>query len=168
MTYKAGCLCSCGNRKEVFISALTQGSTGSCGCDKERYTRMTGEGHVGFKGFKEIRGSFWSKCQSSARVREIPFDLELEYAWSLFEKQDRRCALSGVPLSFGPRYSPNLTASLDRIDNSKGYVEGNVQWVHKTINIMRNALSIYEFIEWCRQVGDFTRSHPGASSRREG
>jgi hypothetical protein len=45
-----------------------------------------------------------------------------------------------------------VTASLDRIDSSKGYVEGNVQWVHKRINIMKNDLSDSEFIEWCRVV----------------
>ena len=26
------------------------------------------------------------------------------------------------------------TASLDRIDSTKGYVRGNIQWVHKDIN----------------------------------
>jgi hypothetical protein len=121
---------------------------------------MTGEGHVSFKGFKEIRGSFWSKCQRSALVREIPFELDIEDAWDLFEKQNRRCALSGIPLSFGPRYSTSANASLDRIDSSKSYAVGNIQWVHKVINIMRNTLSIDEFIEWCRRVGDFTRPPP--------
>jgi len=44
------------------------------------------------------------------------------------------------------------TASPDRIDPSKGYVEGNVRWVHKTINSMRNSMCDQEFRRWCRLV----------------
>ncbi len=42
--------------------------------------------------------------------------------------------------------------SLDRIDNLKGYIEGNVQWVHKRVNVMRNVLSIEEFLSWCEKI----------------
>ena len=46
------------------------------------------------------------------------------------------------------------TASLDRIDNSKGYEVGNIQWVHKEINMMRGPLPIDRFIELCGFVAD--------------
>lgn len=45
-----------------------------------------------------------------------------------------------------------ITASLDRIDSSKGYVIGNVQWVHKTINTMKMDLANSEFIKLCQMV----------------
>ena len=38
------------------------------------------------------------------------------------------------------------------IDNSKGYEIGNVQWVHKDINMMRNKYDITYFIKMCRLV----------------
>jgi hypothetical protein len=44
------------------------------------------------------------------------------------------------------------TASVDRIDSSKGYIKGNVQWVHKTINKMKWGYSQGEFIEFCEAV----------------
>jgi hypothetical protein len=44
------------------------------------------------------------------------------------------------------------TASLDRIDSSKGYIEGNLQWVHKDVNIMKMDLSQVEFIDYCVKV----------------
>ena len=46
----------------------------------------------------------------------------------------------------------NITASLDRIDSSKGYIEGNVQWVHKRVNLMKGNMSTENFIEWCNLV----------------
>lgn len=50
-----------------------------------------------------------------------------------------------------------ITASIDRIDNSKGYVEGNVQWVHKEINKMKFTKSDIDFVHFCTLVADHNR-----------
>jgi hypothetical protein len=42
----------------------------------------------------------------------------------------------------------------DRIDSSKGYVVGNIQWVHKHINKMKNKYPQDHFIEMCRLVAE--------------
>ena len=44
------------------------------------------------------------------------------------------------------------TASLDRIDSTKSYNVGNVQWVHKDINFMKGSLSENKFIEYCNLI----------------
>lgn len=44
------------------------------------------------------------------------------------------------------------TASLDRIDSSLGYIEGNVQWINKEINYMKMDLPQDKFIEWCEKI----------------
>ena len=44
------------------------------------------------------------------------------------------------------------TASLDRIDSKKGYIEGNVQWVHKNVNKMKMDLDEKEFFSIVKQV----------------
>lgn len=153
VTYKAACNCDCGGSKDVFVNALTQHRTGSCGCDKSRYEKTSGSKNYRFKGYEEIRAGFWNGYKESARVRKIPFEITMKYAWGLYEAQGRKCTLSGVPIGFGPNRQNSLTtASLDRLDNSKGYVEGNVQWVHKVVNIMRNVLSIPEFLVWCEKI----------------
>lgn len=41
---------------------------------------------------------------------------------------------------------------LDRIDSSKGYIEGNVQWVHKDVNMMKQNYSQKYFIEMCKKI----------------
>ncbi len=90
-----------------------------------------------------------------AANRSLPFELTMEYAWDLYEQQKCLCALSGIPIGFGATSkNSNTSASLDRIDNAKGYVEGNVQWVHKSINLMRNVLTVEKFIEWCKRVAN--------------
>ena len=47
-----------------------------------------------------------------------------------------------------------ISASLDRIDNNIGYIEGNVQWVHKWINVMKGAMSNECFIFLCNKVAE--------------
>jgi hypothetical protein len=49
------------------------------------------------------------------------------------------------------------TASLDRIDNDKGYVKSNIQWIHKDINYMKRILSQKKLIEYCNLVA---KKHP--------
>ena len=46
----------------------------------------------------------------------------------------------------------NLTASLDRIDSSLGYVKNNVQWVHKDINKMKQELNENYFKNLCKII----------------
>ena len=46
------------------------------------------------------------------------------------------------------------TASLDRIDSSKGYIQGNIQWVHKRINQMKWDSEENDFINWCKLVAN--------------
>jgi hypothetical protein len=75
----------------------------------------------------------------------------MKYAWDLFEQQGRKCALTGEPIELQRGTSP-FTASLDRIDSDIGYIEGNVQWVHTDINIMKGVLSEARFCKLCEMV----------------
>ena len=65
------------------------------------------------------------------------------------------CGKSFKFVKFGT-YSESLpsggNASLDRIDNSKGYIKGNVQWVTKDINMCKRTLNNESFIVLCKKV----------------
>ena len=75
--------------------------------------------------------------------------------WDLYLKQNKKCALTGLDICFGIYGNDKLggtrpqTASLDRIDSTKGYLVGNVQWVHKDINNIKQDYSVDELIEYC-------------------
>ncbi len=61
-------------------------------------------------------------------------DLEA-YIKALIERQGGTCSLTGVPLQFrGEHDDVALLASLDRIDSSKDYEEGNLQVVCRFVN----------------------------------
>lgn len=142
------CKCDCGNEIQVKGTYLRNGDTKSCGCISK------GNAH-NRTGYKNISGSYWYHVKSNASRRGIPFEITEKYAHELFEKQNKICALTDEPIELVLNYRDDYlqqTASLDRIDNSKGYVEGNVWWVHKEINIMRNQLNIDKFVVWCEKI----------------
>jgi hypothetical protein len=62
--------------------------------------------------------------------------------------------LSGLEIRFhkpGEKFTAQ-TASVDRIDSSKGYFLDNIRWVHKTINYMKMDLEDIEFLNLCRNI----------------
>jgi hypothetical protein len=85
--------------------------------------------------------------------RSIPLELTIEEAWTLFRSQNATCALSGLPIGFG--IGTKTTASIDRIDSEGPYKLGNVQWVHKHINMMKGPLPQHRFLELCSTIHTF-------------
>ncbi len=91
----------------------------------------------------------WGGIKRAAKKRNIPWEIEIDEAWHIFIGQERKCALSGIPIGFDPG---NKTASLDRIDSSLGYVSGNIQWVHKDVNNMKGVYPQSYFIDICTKI----------------
>ena len=70
----------------------------------------------------------------------------------LLMQQNFKCNLSNIQLTYGYIPLKEITASLDRINNKKGYIEGNVQWVHKYINLMKGYLHEDTFLYLCSEL----------------
>lgn len=106
--------------------------------------------------YKEMSKTLWSRLISNASSRGFDFSISKEYVWNLFIEQNRKCALTGWDINFLEYIAKNRhriwTASLDRIDSSKGYIEGNVQWLHKWVNVSKMDMTDKEFFEMCRDV----------------
>ena len=138
---KAVCKClACGGDYTGSFWPIKSGGVTACGCKRAT-------------GYKQLRGTLWSGIQRRAMRRGHEFKLTIAEAWNLYEKQKGRCALSGLSIVFSSKTSKE-TVSLDRIDSKIGYLIGNVQWVHKAVNIMKNMFSQDVFIDLCRRVAE--------------
>lgn len=143
------CRCDCGNEVIVRSDTLRSNRQHSCGCLLKR----KGSQHPSWRGHKEISGYVWRKILKDAERRNLEFKISIEQCWKLFLKQKRKCALSGLNLRFPThRQDYDQSASLDRIDSSKGYFINNIQWVDKRINMMKQSFSQEEFITLCKNV----------------
>ena len=140
------CLCECGTEIVVKRSHFGKNHIRSCGC------RRRGQESDNWTGCGDISGSFFGKIKHHAKRRNIDFDISIDYLWDLFKKQNGKCVLSGIDLVFYKHSLANCTASLDRINSSIGYIEGNVQWVHKDVNFMKQQFSQDYFIEMCNFI----------------
>lgn len=93
------------------------------------------------------------------RFKEV--DIEIEDLVEQWEKQDGICPYTGFKLVL-PEYG-NLKdidffhrASLDRIDSTKGYVRGNIQFVSTPINLMKQSQSDESIRKFLKDISDFT------------
>jgi len=143
--------CECG--KEVIVPYGNLRRNTSCGCFRKD---RVGKKSKHWKGCGDIPASYLWKLKGHASRRKIEVTITVEYLWKLWQEQQGSCALSGLiltyPQSFRKLSSGLGNASLDRIDSYKGYIEGNVQWVDKDINFMKQRLSQDRFIELCNTV----------------
>lgn len=142
--------CDCGGERIVRAHDLTQKKQKpvNCGCLSER------QGNHQWKGYEGIPGNIWNRSRIGAKSRGYDFTITIEEAWDLFVKQEGKCALTRWPINFPRTCKLNGTASLDRIDNSKGYIPGNIQWLHKDVNRCKWDHDQDYFIQLCKAVAD--------------
>jgi hypothetical protein len=166
-TWKGKCN-HCGREVQLYATHIQRGAQKRCVCQP----KPKGATHPQWNGCGEISGNFFDGIRRGAgvefivystryrtkRVRKgrpgrehLSFTITVQDIWELFLKQNRRCALSGVTIHFGEG-DVKPTASLDRIDNSKGYTFDNVQWLHKDVNRMKNVFDQDYFISICRKI----------------
>lgn len=150
------CRCNCGNESKVSSSNLKFGGTKNC---KKCVIRPSGSSNLLWTSIGKMSGYFYASIKDKAKRRNLEFSLSKEELYSYFEIQEEKCALTGVKLTFNIRKNKDYsgTASVDRIDSSKGYVKGNVQWVCKDINFAKQSLSQKDFIKMCELVANYNK-----------
>jgi hypothetical protein len=138
--------CDCGKIFKIRTSRIK--NTPSCGCSDSKNSPKF------VKEFKDLPSWFIRKFETRAADRKIEYNISDEKLWDIYMKQNRMCVYTGLEL-FMPTQKTQFThsASIDRIDSRIGYVVGNVQWVHKKINMMKGILSDQDFVEFCILVG---------------
>lgn len=122
---------------------------------KAQYNNRKNHQNKNWKGFGEIPLTYWNGVIINATRVGRSVAVSIEDAWNIFLQQNRKCALSGQPIEFTA--SKIISASLDRIDSSKGYIKGNIQWVHKNVNKMKSNFSDQKFIDTCKLVADYRK-----------
>ena len=111
--------------------------------------------------------TLFKKYKSNALKRKLDFNLDIDYLWEIFTNQNKKCAITGVGIDMiNATINGNYhlqTASLDRIDSNKGYIVGNVQWVHKVINSLKSDFENDDFISLCYLVSSTNPCHTSKS-----
>lgn len=92
----------------------------------------------------------------AANRGELSQDIQVsvDYVYDVGERQGWECALSGHPLEFtrggtmwGGKWCNPKSCTIDRIDSTKGYVEGNIQLICWDVNCIKRDLPESVFID---------------------
>lgn len=96
---------------------------------------------------KDPRIKVFQGCRQRAKARGIYFDLKLEDIVI-----PDTCPYLKVPFIIGTKENYQYTHSIDRIDNSKGYVKDNVEIVTMKANSMKNNATNKELITFAFEI----------------
>lgn len=149
--YRSKCIqvqCSCGKKTLLPPYALYTGQLtkcSSCGSKAGAAKRSLSD--------CDVIDKYLSNIKYRSKKKGFDFDVDPEFLTELFYSQEEKCALTGMPLQLRQTSGDfDFSASLDRIDSSKGYTKDNVQWVHKIVNRMKSDYDQDEFIAICKSI----------------
>jgi hypothetical protein len=160
--------CECGLEHRCLGTSLLRGDTNRCtDCTKSKWleqnhARSTKVGHITSAWWSThvIKRANGHNSSKHLRVEKKTYkvNITMEYIWDLYLQQKGLCALSGLPLDFPEgRKVYGGTASLDRIDSTKGYIKENVQWLHKEINMLKGSRTDEQLIAICKLITENNR-----------
>lgn len=123
-------------------------------CSRDCAVKYRTNHHARYKTSSKIRSKTPERyLRSLIQKKKLRENLSYDYYITLYYKQQGLCALSGRVMTHQLHEGIVPTnISIDRIDSSKGYVEGNIQLVCRQANMMKYTSSEQELLEWCKDV----------------
>lgn len=121
--------------------------------EKQYYEKNREKHSMKSKNWRETNGKYKMlhlHAKSRAKNKNIQYELSPEIIKSLVEKQGGKCFFTGIPFSDHSEYKIRpFTASIDRLDNNKGYILDNVRMVCTMVNKAKNIYDLSLFDEMC-------------------
>lgn len=91
-----------------------------------------------------------TRAKSRAQYLKVPYDLTPEYLESIWTGI---CPVLQVPISLLEQQGNEYAAELDRFIPEKGYVKGNVHFLSRRINRLKNNVTtkeLQQLIDWMK------------------
>lgn len=102
---------------------------------------------------KERRYRLWQNTLlHDCKSRKLECDIDVNYINELYEKQNGKCYWFNVDLIPSNIRKHPQQPSLDRLDNSKGYIKGNVVLSCYSANIGRNECELNTWISFLENI----------------
>lgn len=151
--------CTCGKYKQLIefnkggsIHKNRNGYSRECKeCEslrkKNKRLRMNDSDPISF--FKHLIYG----CKTRSRSYGSVCTLTIEQLIDLYEKQNKKCALSGIEMTTVRKAGKNIyNASIDRIIPGGDYSIDNIRLVCNQVNMMRSNLSDCELLFLCKSI----------------
>jgi hypothetical protein len=102
---------------------------------------------------RQWAGTAYKGAKFRAKGKGLPFNITIDYLLSIVTDS---CPVFNTEFKFsGNKVARNESPSLDRIDPSKGYVEGNLVVISNKANNIKSAYKstdIFKVAEWLQKI----------------
>jgi hypothetical protein len=118
---------------------------------KIKYTKQPDQ-YSNFKWYIKV-------VRKNAKEKNHQYNIDCEYLKQLWDEQNGICPFTNQHLTLRTHSNNDIKkypyqASLDILDNNKGYIKGNVRFVALIYNYARNIFSDEEVIQFCKMVSN--------------
>lgn len=147
------CQCTCGSARTPRGCDLRSGRVASCGCARRESLARVAKALWSQESRRKKRASMRSAAhvmfrqyKNSALKRGLSFGLSFELFLRLTAMPCHYCG--SPPARRVSGYPAFAFSGIDRMHNTTGYVEGNVQPCCRTCNFGKGSLSYSEYVAW--------------------
>lgn len=142
------CRCDCGVEKVVNSSSLKTRHTRSCGClIKGRISPNRKQAGYAAKNL------YVTRMRKSAESRNLEFNITPERLWELGSQVCYCCGALPALLNIPKTYNGSVCLNgIDRIDSSRGYIEGNCAPCCADCNYMKQEDSLERFLAQVKKI----------------
>jgi len=142
--------------KDLESQLFRKGRTICTACKQKQIEERVSRSYESY--LRHLHSQSKSSVKCGKRADHVEWHIEPEDLVALWQKQEGKCAVSGVFLTHHKDGSgrKDYNASIDRISGDRGYTPQNIQLVAYRINIMKHTLSEDMFYWWIKTINDFS------------
>lgn len=144
------CKCDCGNIKTLGSIQLSAGRTNSCGCYRKEFRSLMEK--------EAAINKLYNSYKKTAQRKEYDFELDRFQFLALVIQRCHYCGIepqnTTKPSHFVDKESNTwfIHNGVDRLDNTKGYIEANVVPCCTTCNYAKRTMSKEQFLSWVNRI----------------
>ena len=144
------CICDCGREVKRASTKLKNKEIHSCGCVAHLRNATTTAGESGLN-------SLYSSYRSAANRRNLLFNIDKAKFKSLTKANCYYCGISPEKVQYGSRnakrgFGAYQYNGIDRVDNTLGYIEGNIVTCCSICNLAKHNHTSEEFANWMARM----------------